>query len=172
MSSSQPTQPKKLGTAMNFATSGLGGILGWVVVHPFNTIAVRMNLAVTDSAGKAPSFLSFAGQQVKDKGFMSLYSGLSAGCTRQLFYATSRFGLYEVFRDYMAKYRETDLFSRLLTGSVSGGIAAMISCPAEVSLVRLSNDSSLPEAQRRNYKGFADAVQRILKEEGPKAFFR
>ena len=26
-----------LPTSINFATAGLGGILGWVVVHPFNT---------------------------------------------------------------------------------------------------------------------------------------
>lgn len=28
-----------------FTTAGLAGILGWIVVHPFNTLAVRMNLA-------------------------------------------------------------------------------------------------------------------------------
>ena len=57
-------------------------------------------------------------------------------------------------------------------GSISGGIAAVISCPAEVSLVRISNDSTLPEVQRRNYKGIIDAFQRIMKEEGLAAFFR
>ena len=49
---------------------------------------------------------------------------------------------------------------------VSGGIAALISCPAEVTLVRISNDSTMPVEMRRNYKGVADAFQRILKEEG------
>jgi hypothetical protein len=49
---------------------------------------------------------------------------------------------------------------------VSGGIAALISCPAEVTLVRISNDSTLPVEMRRNYKGVGDAFQRILKEEG------
>lgn len=49
---------------------------------------------------------------------------------------------------------------------VSGGIAALLSCPAEVTLVRISNDNTLPVESRRNYKGVADAFQRILKEEG------
>ena len=49
---------------------------------------------------------------------------------------------------------------------VSGGIAALISCPAEVTLVRISNDNTLPPESRRNYKGVADAFQRILREEG------
>jgi hypothetical protein len=49
---------------------------------------------------------------------------------------------------------------------VSGGIAALLSCPAEVTLVRISNDNTLPVESRRNYKGVGDAFQRILKEEG------
>ena len=53
-----------------------------------------------------------------------------------------------------------------LLGMVSGGIAALISCPAEVTLVRISNDNTLPIESRRNYKGVFDAFQRILREEG------
>ena len=34
-----------LPTSVKFGTAGLGGILGWVIVHPFNTFAVRMSLA-------------------------------------------------------------------------------------------------------------------------------
>ena len=40
----------------------------------------------------------------------------------------------------------------MAVGAVSGGMAAFISCPAEVSLVRMANDNSLPAAERRNYK--------------------
>ena len=100
-----------------------------------------------------------------------LYRGLSAGIVRQIFYSTSRFGLFEVLRDEVAKYRKIDLASRLAVGIVSGGIAALISCPAEVTLVRISNDSALEESKRRNYKNVIDAFQRILKEEGFTTFF-
>lgn len=48
----------------------------------------------------------------------------------------------------------------------------MVSCPAEVSLVRMSNDASLPVDKRRNYRNVFDAFYRILKEEGPSGFFR
>lgn len=102
---------------------------------------------------------------------MSLYNGLSAGLLKQLFYATSRFGLFEVFRDELAKHRPTDMLSRFIAGVSSGGIAAMISCPAEVTLVRISNDATL-RADKRNYKSIADAFRRILTEEGPMTFFR
>lgn len=131
-----------------------------------------MSLAsASGNVAKGDSFFAFSSKIVREKGFKSLYNGLSAGITRQIFYASSRFGLFEVFRDELTKYRPTDMWSRLAAGCVSGAIAALISCPAEVSLVRISNDNTLPLDQRRNYKGVLDASRRIMTEEGPKAFF-
>ncbi len=51
-------------------------------------------------------------------------------------------------------------------------VAAFVSCPAEVPLVRMANDNALPLAQRRNYRGVGDAFLRIYREEGVRAFFR
>ena len=161
---------KPLSKAVVFTTSGLGGILGWIVVHPFNTLAVRMNLSA--GAGPPKSFGVFATELVKAEGVGSLYAGLSAGCLRQVFYATARLGLYETFRDMAAQYRKTDFAQRFALASVSGGCAALISCPVEVCLVRMSNDASMPAAERRGYTGVADAMMRIVKEEGVPAFFR
>eukprot|EP00606_Chrysophyceae_sp_TOSAG23-5_P000513 GSChrysophyteH2.ASY1.ANO1.1538.1 assembled CDS len=172
----QTAAPKQLSTAMNFATAGFGGVVGWCIVHPFNTVAVRMSLASmsSESVGKpALSFPKFFANTVKENGFGTLYQGLSAGVLRQVFYASSRFGLFEVMRDEYAKARGTvDLAGRLMCGVVSGSMAAFISCPAEVTLVRLSNDATLPPEQRRNYSGVGNAFSRILKEEGFSAFFR
>lgn len=98
-----PELPK----AVVFATSGLGGMLGWAIVHPFNTIAVRANLA--SASGQTFSLT----QMVANQGWMSVYDGLSAGVMRQVFYATARFGLFETFRDMLHEYRgKTDFASR------------------------------------------------------------
>lgn len=51
-------------------------------------------------------------------------------------------------------------------------MAAAISCPAEVTLVRMSNDASQAPDKRRNYGNVAKAFSRILSEEGPATFFR
>lgn len=164
MSSSQP-QP--LPKAVVFATSGLGGMAGWTIIHPANTTAVRWNLA--SMQGEQFSF----GSMIKKNGWGSLYDGLSAGILRQVFYATSRFGLFETFRDKLHEYRgKTDFASRVGVGAITGGMAAYISCPMEVAVVRMSNDKTLPEAQRRNYKGVVDTASRVVKEEGVGAFWR
>jgi hypothetical protein len=41
-------------------------------------------------------------------------------------------GFFDVIKNQVAKYREIDIVSRLLVGVVSGGMAAVIACPAEV----------------------------------------
>lgn len=64
------------------------------------------------------------------------------------------------------------VFLSVGVGAITGGIAAYISCPMEVCVIRMSNDSSLPEAERRNYKSLPDTFTRILKEEGVAAFWR
>eukprot|EP01060_Flectonema_neradi_P019650 TRINITY_DN268_c4_g1_i1.p1 TRINITY_DN268_c4_g1~~TRINITY_DN268_c4_g1_i1.p1 ORF type:complete len:301 (+),score=42.90 TRINITY_DN268_c4_g1_i1:47-949(+) len=165
--------PKPLSKFATFGTAGMGGVMGWWIVHPFNTLAVRMSLA-SASGEKVPGMLPFTQQLVKKEGVGSLYKGIGAGTLRQIFYASSRFGLFEVFRDKIAEKRggEVDFITRLVAGSVSGGCAALISCPAEVSLVRMSNDSALPINERRNYKNVFDAFVRTAKEDGPLAFWR
>ena len=52
------------------------------------------------------------------------------------------------------------------TGCISGGIGSFVGTPSELALVRMSADSKLPEAQRRNYKNVVDCVTRITREEG------
>ena len=137
------------------------------MIHPVNTIAVRMNIS-----GTTKPFSVFASDLVKSEGIGTLYQGLSAGCLRQVPYATTRFGLFETMRDVLAKYRKTDFAQRFFVASVSGGVAALVSCPVEVCLVRMSNDNALPIAERRGYTGVFNAITRITAEEGVAAFWR
>lgn len=61
---------------------------------------------------------------------------------------------------------------RVIAGLASGGVAALISCPAEVALVRMSNDATLPKELQRGYTSVLNAGIRIFKEEGLLAFWR
>jgi len=150
-----------------FATAGLGGMLGWAIVHPANTLAVRMNLTPRGQTFNLQQMLKDTG------GIRGLYNGLSAGIMRQVFYASSRFGLFETFRDMLHEYRgKTDFASRVGVGAVTGGIAAYLSCPMEVCVVRMSNDMTLPKEERRNYTNVFNTASRIIKEEGVATFWR
>ena len=158
---------KDLNKSVIFITSGLGGMMGWAVVHPANTLAVRMNLTPPGTPFNLQKMLNETG------GIRGLYDGLSAGILRQVFYASSRFGLFETFRDMLHEYRgKTDFASRVGVGAVTGGIAAYLSCPMEVCVVRMSNDKSLPLEERRNYTNVFNTASRIVKEEGVLTFWR
>jgi len=110
---------------------------------------------------------------IRENGIMSLYDGITAGVMRQVFYATSRFGLFETCRDKLHEIRgKTDFAGRVVVGAATGATAAFISCPMEVATVRMANDATLPVSERRNYTGLFDVVKRIQTEEGTKAFWR
>jgi solute carrier family 25 oxoglutarate transporter 11 len=49
---------------------------------------------------------------------------------------------------------------------IAGGIGSFIGTPCDLALVRMQADSTLPFAERRNYKHVFDAFARIIKEEG------
>jgi solute carrier family 25 oxoglutarate transporter 11 len=164
---------------VNFSTAGMGGIIGWTIVHPLNTLSVRMNLSLAQKPSasvKHPSFLQFTRQLIHKEGTSALYEGITAGWTRQIFYSTSVFGFYEIFRDFLRKTsngnEEITYAGRFLAGIGSGCVAALLSCPAEMTLVRMSNDLSLPPSQRRNYSNVLNAFSRIWKEEGFQTFYR
>lgn len=66
-----------------------------------------MNLA--SMQGKHTSIMGI----VRDQGFKSLYDGLGAGIARQVFYASSRLGLFDTCRDMLHEYRgKTDFAGR------------------------------------------------------------
>ena len=56
--------------------------------------------------------------------------------------------------------------AKLLMGCISGGIGSAVGTPSELALVRMSNDSKLPVAQRQNYKGVVDCIRRIAQQDG------
>ena len=48
----------------------------------------------------------------------------------------------------------------------AGGFGSFIGTPCDLVLVRMQADSTLPPAERRNYKNVFDAFGRIVREEG------
>src|SRR4051794_20551044 len=48
----------------------------------------------------------------------------------------------------------------------------IIGTPADLALIRMQADGTLPPEQRRNYTGVGNALSRILKEEGVTGMFK
>lgn len=151
-----------------FAVAGLGGASGWLVVHPLDVAKTRAQLAEKGSGG----LLATLGRIYRADGLKGFAAGLSAALTRQLTYTTARIGLYDVFRDSAQRMLPggesgangaAGFVLKLGCGLSAGGIAAVLSCPIEVALVRMQADSLLPPDQRRGYRHVGHALVSIFR---------
>lgn len=144
------------------------------VIQPLDMIKVRIQLLGEGGAqvgSKNP--VKLAAHVIKNEGFMSLYTGLSAGLLRQATYTTARMGLFRSISDSWAAQQQAPLafWQKSVAGLAAGGLGAIFGTPADVSLIRMQADATLPVAERRNYKGVGNALYRITKEEGLAGLF-
>lgn len=58
------------------------------------------------------------------------------------------------------------LYQKALCGLTAGAIGACFGSPADLALIRMQADATLPLAQRRNYKNAFHALYRIVADEG------
>jgi solute carrier family 25 oxoglutarate transporter 11 len=108
-----------------------------------------------------------------DEGFFAMYRGLSAGLLRQATYTTARMGLFRTISDAIQEPGKTiPFYQKVLAGASAGGMAAVFGVPADLILIRLQADQTLPVEQRRNYTGLGNAFSRIVRDEGFGALFK
>ncbi|RWW56990.1 hypothetical protein BHE74_00036255 [Ensete ventricosum] len=64
------------------------------------------------------------------------------------------------------------LLQKAAIGLTAGAIGACIGSPADLALIRMQADATLPAAQRRNYKNAFHALYRIVADEGVLALWK
>lgn len=110
---------------------------------------------------------------VRNEGLRGLYSGLSASLLRQMTYSTVRFGVYEELKNrYTADGEKPSLPLLIGLSTFSGFLGGISGNAADVTNVRMQQDRALVPEQRRHYKNGLDGMFRMLREEGPKSWFR
>ena len=64
------------------------------------------------------------------------------------------------------------LYQKALCGLTAGAIGASVGSPADLALIRMQADATLPAAQRRNYSNAFNALYRIVADEGVLALWK
>jgi len=146
---------------ITFVCSGVSGIGAAVAAQPMDLVKNRMQM--TGGLHHYKSSFHCARLILRNEGFAGFYSGLSASLARQLTYTTARLSIYNVL---LEKNKECDFFRKMIMASIAGSIGAFVGNPADVALVRMSIDSSIPADQRKNYKHVFDVWYRMAKEDG------
>lgn len=157
---------------IKFLFGGLSGMAATCFVQPLDLVKTRMQVSKA-AGGTKPTTLSVITGVVKNEGITTLYNGLSAGLLRQATYTTTRLGIYTwLFEKFSSDGKPPNFAMKAILGMAAGGSAAFIGTPAEISLIRMTSDGSLPVEKRRNYTSVFNALARIYKEEGLATMWR
>ena len=182
---------------------GLASAGACCVTHPLDLLKVHFQTEFSVNLGSSsmqgvtgikarPTLLSTTVKIIKSDGVFALYNGLSASLLRQLTYSTTRFGMYEVFKQQIAPDgANIPLYKRIFLAGVSGAAGGIVGkfclspwtltskcifvigkgTPADMINVRMQNDIKLPPAERRNYKNAIDGLIKVYRFEGVKSLF-
>ena len=165
--STKPTdhRPQWVKLVQPFAFGGAAGALATCVIQPIDLVKVRIQIA---AEGTSKNPIGIATHIIRNEGFTSLYRGLDAAIVRQLTYTTTRLGVFRWTSTQLKKDGEKSLpfYKKAFAGLFAGAIGAFVGTPADLALVRMQADSTLPIEQKRNYKGVFDATRSIVRTEG------
>mmetsp|Transcript_14676 Transcript_14676/g.41280 ORF Transcript_14676/g.41280 Transcript_14676/m.41280 type:complete len:297 (+) Transcript_14676:124-1014(+) len=149
--------------AKPFVNGGVSGMIATCVIQPIDMVKVRLQLGATGSP------IAVAANIIKQDGIGAMYKGLSAGLLRQATYTTGRLGFYNTLTDAALKYNKGEnlpLAAKAGLGLTAGALGAIVGNPADLSLIRMQADGTLPPEQRRGYKNVFDALIKIVRDEG------
>ncbi|MEW5299809.1 MAG: hypothetical protein WDW38_010859 [Sanguina aurantia] len=152
-----------------FVNGGTSGMLATSIIQPIDLVKVRIQLGATGNP------FSVGADIVRKDGFFALYRGLSAGLLRQATYTTARLGIFNNMTIALKEHNKganLPLWQKALAGLSAGGLGALVGTPADLALIRMQADATMPVEQRRNYKGVGDALIRIVREDGVSGLFR
>lgn len=88
------------------------------------------------------------------------------------YWLDTTFSLLNQYKYTLQHTQPLPLWQKAAAGLTAGGLGALVGSPADLTLIRMQADSTLPPDQRRNYKGVVDAMVRTVKEDGVVGLFR
>lgn len=159
-----------LDTIKNFAIGGLSGMIATSCIQPIDMIKVRLQLRGEAKSGNLSPFSVAREIYANEGGITAFYKGIDSALLRQAVYATLRLGIYFNLSDYIKnninKGENLTALQKAQASLFAGAFGSFIGNPCDLALVRMQADSTLPPAERRNYRNVFDAFGRIVREEG------
>ena len=163
--SSTPAGHAPTSMVLNFALGGASGCCATMCIQPIDMIKVRIQL-LSEMGQRKVGLIKVAKELVRENGFGYLYKGLDSALVRQVFYGTTRLGLFYTLLDHFKKGGEPTILQKSISSFFAGGVAAFVSNPFDLILLRMQADGTLPVDQRRNYKNIFEGLIRVVREEG------
>ncbi|KAH9850664.1 dicarboxylic acid transporter [Lenzites betulinus] len=163
---------KRRKTGYPFWLGGVGATMAACCTHPLDLAKVRMQTIQPVAGTVRPNTISILGMTVRETGFRSLYTGLSASILRQMTYSLVRLGAYEKMKAALSKDGPAPGSHLLAAAMVAGALGGLAGNPADILLVRMTSDFVRPPTERYNYSNALSGVVRLVRDEGVHGLFR
>ncbi|KAG0314886.1 hypothetical protein BGZ99_007788 [Dissophora globulifera] len=169
-------QPAVGDWSANFIAGTIGGIAGLCVGHPWDTVKVR--LQSKELARKYSGTWNCFSTILKQEKVKGLYKGMASPMVGVALVNALLFGVYGFFMDIQMANPNDDptLLQIYLAGTGSGIVNSFISCPMELSKIRLQNQDqaivSKGSAGGTFYKGPMDCFKQTFRQGGIRACYR
>jgi len=167
------------------AAGGSAGMCQIVVTTPMELLKIQLQdagrvAAQMKAAGQSTahlpkiSALSVTRELLATKGIFGLYRGTKATMLRDVSFSMVYFPLFANLNDLgprsSSNPTEAVFWWSFISGCAAGSISAAVVNPADVVKTRLQLLNK--GAGEESYSGVVDAFKKILKNEGPRAFFK
>ena len=133
-----------------------------------DTLKLRMQI----HTGQASGVFQVARGLIASHGVSALWSGLVPGCQRQILFGGIRMGAYDIIKANVSsalgeREGSSSLAVKLLSGVLSGSLAAAIASPTDLVKVRMQAQSGVAATPGHTpYANWLDCYRRVLREEG------
>uniref|UniRef100_A0A3B4YUH2 Solute carrier family 25 member 13 n=1 Tax=Seriola lalandi dorsalis TaxID=1841481 RepID=A0A3B4YUH2_SERLL len=137
-----------------------------IFTNPLEIVKIRLQVAGEITTGPRVSALSV----IRDLGFFGLYKGSKACFLRDIPFSAIYFPCYAHTKAYLTEEDgRIGPAKMLFAGALAGMPAASLVTPADVIKTRLQVAA---RAGQTTYSGLVDCFWKILREEGPRAFWK
>ena len=136
---------------------------------------VKVRIQLGSEAGGSTSPFVVARQIMAEGGPTAFYKGIDSAILRQVVYGTLRLGIFFNLSEYFKAQnggKNMYAWQKVTASLVAGSFGSFIGNPADLCLVRMQADSTLPPEQRRNYTSVFNALTRIVSDEGVFALWK
>ncbi|NXS56022.1 CMC1 protein, partial [Brachypteracias leptosomus] len=145
---------------------GCAGASQVIFTNPLEIVKIRLQVAGEITTGPRVSALSV----IKDLGLLGLYKGAKACFLRDIPFSAIYFPVYAHSKLMLADENgHVGGLNLLIAGAIAGVPAASLVTPADVIKTRLQVAA---RAGQTTYSGVIDCFRKILREEGPSAFWK
>lgn len=148
------------------------GCIAQSMANPFDIVKVRMQMDGRRKAmGLEPRGTSCMQEMrniYQQGGVRGMWRGVAPSCTRACLMTAGDVGSYDVCKRGLKKYLhlEEGLLLRFASSMVAGGVASLLSNPADVIKSRVMNQPTNSAGEGLYYKGSIDCLRKLLNEEG------